>query len=362
MAKELEIINVFTPLLPTSDKIKPYLELIDASHHYSNNGPLVVELEQRLASFFNVSTNCVVTADNATNALIGSLSTSEAREGDWFLPSWTFVATPLAAFHAGVRYQFCDVDPDARAEFPLYCKNAIDVLPFGSEPRNYSKYEHLENLVIDGAASLQNLKDFVFPEFPTAIVISLHATKMFGAGEGGIVIFNSESWANNFRLWTKFGMDSSRIPTIAGLNCKMSEYTAAVALSSLDNFDQTKNLWGILNEKAREISRLNSLTFLEPLSYRTPSVYWNLEIPNISLVSSVIESLRARGIESRKWWPIATHTLDFFSAANPPKEGFSRSIYRAETTLGIPLHLQMDDSDFERVSSALTKVARLLEV
>ena len=361
MVSATELINVLKPSLPTADKILPYLRLIDATNRYSNNGPLVTELEKRMAKFFNVSPDCVVAVDNATDALTGSLSTAEQNGEDWYLPSWTFVATSLAAFHSGIRYKFCDIDSSVRANFPVDCKNAIDVLPFGAGSRSYSKYNCLENLVIDGAASLQNLENFAFPEFSTALVVSLHATKMFGSGEGGFVVFNSNVWAERFRLWTKFGMNLSRVPVLAGTNCKMSEYTAAVALASLDEFDDIKSKWSLLNGKAREISSIHSLRVLEPLSPQTPSVYWNLEIPQEGLLNMVVKVLEQRGIETRKWWPIATHSLHFFPKETKSHELYPQSIYRASTTLGLPLHLSMDDFDFERISMALSEVAKYLE-
>jgi len=361
MSKAPDLIKVLTPSLPTVDKIFPYLRQIDASHHYSNSGPLVNELEQRMATFFKVPSFCVVAVDNATNGLIGSLKTNLSVTGEWFVPSWTFVATPLAALHSGVDFKFCDVDSDLRAAAPSDCKNLIDVLPFGARERSYDQFKSLENLVIDGAASLQNLENYLFPTFPTALVISLHATKMFGAGEGGFVVFNSEDWANNFRLWTKFGMGKNRIPQLPGLNSKMSEYSAAVALASLDDFLETRNRWSLLNNKAREISLQNSFSYLEPLSSETPSVYWNLEIPNIDEVKTVVDILARRGIETRKWWPIAAHTMEFFSSISKTYSTCEQSTYRAQSTLGLPLHLLLTDSDFNRISEGLSEVSTILK-
>jgi dTDP-4-amino-4,6-dideoxygalactose transaminase len=141
----------------------------------------------------------------------------------------------------------------------------------------------------------------------------------------------------------------------------MSEYTAAVALSSFDEFDETRKKWKILNDKARGITKSNSLTFLEPLSSQSPSIYWNIEIPNTNLMDKVTQILMERGIETRKWWPIATHTLRFFSQANLGNTEYPQSTYRAQSTLGLPLHLLMTDSDFERISAGLAEVARYLQ-
>lgn len=356
MSNELPLIRVLTPTLPTADKIVDYLSSIDISHRYSNFGPLVTELENRIASYFNVRPEFVVSVDNATNGIIGSLATNLISPGVWRLPSWTFIATPQAALHAGIDFQFCDIDSNLRPDFPIESTHLIDVLPFGQNGRSYENYPALKTIVIDAAASLQNLSNFKFPDIPTALVVSLHATKMFGSGEGGIVIFNDTSWADKFRRWTSFGMGQNRIPTQIGINGKMSEYTGAIALASLDQMQETVSAWKVINQKAQALSIKHGIKALSPLGPDLPSVYWNIEVSTMGEIEKWESHFKSHGIETRRWWPVATHTIQIFSRGVDGKSEFKNSIYRADSTLGLPLHLGLSENDFERISKCISSI------
>lgn len=73
--------------------------------------------------------------------------------------------------------------------------------------------------------------------FEGAVVFSFHATKSFGIGEGGLVYSMNHDLIKRIRQSGNFGFSSSRESVLQGLNSKMSEYTAAVALATLDQFE-----------------------------------------------------------------------------------------------------------------------------
>lgn len=357
MTKSDNQIKVFVPVLPKLAEITNYLDLIDQSHQYSNFGPLVLELESRIASFFHVPVSQVVSVNNATSGLIGALSTCHHNKALWYLPSWSYIATAQAAFNARVNFQFCDVGLDNRASFPIESTFVVDVLPFGASGRNYNLKTNLEAIVIDAAASFQNLSNFTFPDAPTALVVSLHATKMIGCGEGGFVVFNDPQWATAFKRWTRFGIDSGRVPVALGVNCKMSEYSAAVALAALDGMHRTIDAWKLLNKKAERISNILKLKYLAPLSANEPSIYWNIELPSSEMLELWTARLRDRGIETRNWWPVAAHKLPFFEKNSDLLDSFPVSEFKARTTLGLPFHLMLTDEDFDNIVNAISTIA-----
>ena len=63
--------------------------------------------------------------------------------------------------------------------------------------------------------------------------ISLHVTKSFGCGEGGLIITNDNVKASEFRKIINFGFDTKKRLGLIGFNGKMTEYNAAVALRTL---------------------------------------------------------------------------------------------------------------------------------
>src|SRR5262249_59670589 len=83
--------------------------------------------------------------------------------------------------------------------------------------------------VIDAAAGF----DSVSPG-ETPAVVSLHATKVLGTAEGGLVICTEPSVVQRVRRASNFGLDSRRPGTGAANNAKMSEDHAALRHAAVD--------------------------------------------------------------------------------------------------------------------------------
>ncbi len=97
-------IPIARPRMPKAEALLPYLERIDRNRTYSNFGPLVAELEARLARRLGVDPACVVTVSNATAGLTLALQAlTEGRAGVCLMPSWTFVASAHAVAAAASR-------------------------------------------------------------------------------------------------------------------------------------------------------------------------------------------------------------------------------------------------------------------
>ena len=186
------------PKLPTAAEILPYLETIDAHRWYSNWGPLAIRLEEQLARRLNVGSESVVTTGSGTAGLTAALLAREICGGSFcIMPSWTFAATPHAARAAGLVPWFHDVDPRTWALDPDAVAESIKqmhtrpgavmvVSPFGA-PADLAVWEAFEEhtgipVVIDAAAGFDTVRASKIP-----CVVSLHATKILGAGEGGFI-------------------------------------------------------------------------------------------------------------------------------------------------------------------------------
>ena len=109
-------IPVLRPLLPTAERLLPYLSRIDASRCYTNWGPLASELEERLADRFGVAGHGVVSACSGTAALVGAILATAGRATPdrpfAILPALTFVATAIAVEQCGYRVHLVDVTSD----------------------------------------------------------------------------------------------------------------------------------------------------------------------------------------------------------------------------------------------------------
>jgi dTDP-4-amino-4,6-dideoxygalactose transaminase len=345
-------VPVFRPKLPNYDALQKYLRRIDTSQIYSNFGPLVEELESRLAGHFDVPRSTVASASSATLALEGAIATSNSLfTSPIHLPSWTFTATAAAVARSRRVGRFCDVNMDGEVNLPVNYGLAIRTLPFGlgfpvQTPESPSP------LIVDAAASFDALSHIHFPERrPEIAVISLHATKCLPAGEGAILVSNDPDWIQRFRRWTNFGMWGSRTSEVLGTNAKLSEYAAAVALASLDEWPQARVEWVASMDRASKLSDLHSLAPHKAMRMRNVSPYWVVKCESKSDQQSLKKFLEEHGIAHRQWWESGCHRMpaymDFDSDQLPITE------LLADSTLGLPLYREMSESTWDRIASAL---------
>jgi len=241
----MKIIPVARPLLPNTDSLIPYLRRIDASRIYTNFGPLVHELESNLAEHHGSSCGTVATVANATIGMVLALQARGRAEKPFcMVPAWTFAATAHAAVLAGQIPVFIDVDLDDWATTPAIAEKAlaacsmpigslIVVMPFG-KPIDLRAWENFEErtgvfVVIDAAAAFDSLRATSIPA-----VVSLHATKILGTGEGGYVVSADSELTSEIRRRSNFGFRGSRTAAVGATNAKLSEYAAAVGVASPD--------------------------------------------------------------------------------------------------------------------------------
>lgn len=338
------------PRLPRADDVIPYLRRMDAARMYSNFGPLSVEVEERYAERFGVPAERVVTCSNATVGLQGALEGMPVRRVH--LPSWTFAATAMAVVNAGLEPEFHDVDVadwQMVGPEPVGGEAALPVLPFGAEIdlRRWSGWEHC---VIDAAASGGAVaRDLSALPEGWAVALSLHATKVLGVGEGGVMIFGSEAAADRFRSFTQIGFVDRRESDLRGTNAKMSEPTAAYALAALDGWPVEEGEW----RAARALvaaAKVPSAGANPSEGYPGVNPYWLVRFQDASTLARAEAALVAAGIESRRWWPRPCHRM---GALIRPSLTLPVSDSLAQTVLGLPFSRDLSAADVARVADVL---------
>ena len=230
---------------------------IEASGVYTNFGPKNRLLEQRLGErLFDGEGRCV-TCVNATTALMLAIRHEMAPQRRYaLLPSFTFPASALAAVWNGLTPLFCDIDPrtwlpseasevalldDRRDEIAVMIPqatfgNCLDLDRYADLARFYDV-----PVVVDAAPTIGS-RDVDGRQFGTSspfpIVFSMHATKTFATDEGGFVYADRPGLVEDLRSMTNFGFGSARQTTMLGLNGKLSELGALLALVKLDEIDE----------------------------------------------------------------------------------------------------------------------------
>ena len=215
-----------------------------ASGWFTNDGPLVKELELGIADYLRVR-HCVLTA-NGTVAL-QILSHALELTGEVIVPSFTFVATPNAMKWQGLDPVFCDIDPRTLNIDPESCEalitertSAILGVHLWGRPCDIPRLRsvadrHGIHLIFDAAHGFGCGHDnALIGNFGDAEVFSLHATKAFHCGEGGAITTADDGLAERLREIRNFGFVAADTTTRLGINAKMPELSAALGLANLE--------------------------------------------------------------------------------------------------------------------------------
>jgi dTDP-4-amino-4,6-dideoxygalactose transaminase len=357
-------IPVARPWLPSADEIAPYLRRIDQSRWYSNGGPLVQEFEARLADHFGGGTTRVATVANATIGLALALIAHELpRESLCMVPAWTFAATGQAIELAGLTPWIVDVDltswalaPRAARELlalaPGKVSAVVPVSPFGA-PIDYEDWESFRRdtgvaVVIDSAAAFDTVRATSVPA-----VVSLHATKLIGVGEGGLILTREPEFAQEIHKRSNFGFWYSRESKVQSLNGKLSEYTAGVGLAALDSFRRIRSDFervgrvynGELSKQRAQLQPgLGQSWVASTIVAHTPE----------GAADAVGNALTKKGIGSRRWWGGGLHRHRTF--AHLPRHETTHSDELADSTIGLPCWRDLPNETIAEVCAVVRSI------
>lgn len=322
------------PQVPSLDAYSHSLREMDASHLYSNYGPLNARFEEQTVDRLFGGVGHVVTMNNATSGLALALRQHSRSGGRYVvMPSFTFAATPLAAVWAGFEPYFVDVEPDTwmtseaavTAALSQLGDDVAAVMPYATFGNNLDLgfYETLERqgvpVVVDAAASLGSRVDGdqFGAGFSGLVVFSMHATKPFSVGEAGLVHSGDGDLIASLRRAGNFGFDGSRAAVDVGFNTKMPEMTAAVALATLETFDDRM--------RGRDATHGEYVRALEPLTSQgwafqravgaVVHQFFPMLAPRGANGDAIVASLDAEDIQARRYFSPACHQQPVFEGS-----------------------------------------------
>jgi dTDP-4-amino-4,6-dideoxygalactose transaminase len=361
--KPSEPVPVARPQLPGAEALLPYLRQIDDGRWYSNFGPLLTAFETRLASRFEPQTE-IVTCVNATQGLALCLQALQLPKGSLCaMPAFTFVATAHAVVAAGLIPYFLDVDTDtwmlqpqtvrrALADAPGPVSAVILVAPFGLMPDPAPWLELREEtglaVLLDAAAAFDDAH-----AAPLPTVVSLHATKVLGIGEGGFLATDDADLARRVRQLTTYGFRGSRESQMVATNAKLSEYAGAIGLAALDAWPHNRLRW----LRAAQNLRAATLALPQVVFQAGWGLTWVTSVCCARLPEGTAETverrLNAQGVETRRWWGLGCQTNPAFMAC--PRGDLTHTDRLAGSVIGLPFSIDLDNGQIGRVAAALAQ-------
>jgi dTDP-4-amino-4,6-dideoxygalactose transaminase len=305
-------------------------ELLDR-RWLTNNGPLVQELERRLAAHLGV--RHVVAMCNGTVALEIAIRALGLR-GEVILPSYTFVATAQALQWQEITPVFADIDPATHNLDPAAVERMITPRTSGiigvhlwgraapvDELAEIARRHQLA-LMFDAAHAFgATYRGRRIGAFGRAEVFSFHATKFFNTFEGGAVTTNEDDLARSMRYMRNFGFEDFDRVVHHGTNGKLTEICAAMGLTNLDALPAVVEANRAHHRHYAEA--LGAIPGVRVLAY-DPAETSNFQYvvaelePGFPVArDAIVEALHAEGILARKYfWP-GCHNMQPFRSLYP---------------------------------------------
>lgn len=344
-----------------------------AARWYSNFGPLNARFEEAMKSFINDGVDgtdlSVGTFTSATTALEAALRSAGLPEGARVLiPTLTFPATATAVINAGFTPVLSDVDSDSWEMLPHHARlamadQAIDaVIPVSAYGKPISVNQWDKFAIETGVPVIADVAAALGQQ-PAGtnihMVFSLHATKPFSVGEGGLLVTPDAELAKRARSWSNFGFSGPHgVISQIGTNAKMGEYYAAVGLAQIDRWHQVKSRRQVVFDMYREaLAPLN-----DAIKWQAPS---NSFIPATFVINSggkakLVEQCMAKaGIHTRFWYlpPLYDHpALENIAQGIDFKTTFPVTEELKESLIGLPFHAFLDQQDIDDVAATLAQV------
>ena len=343
---------------------------------FSNFGPVNTRFETAmLTRMFGGEGECL-TVCNATIGLMiaiqNAIGERAATRRYALMPSFTFAAAAQAAMWCGLTPLFCDVDPAdwAAAEaaehamLAKYGREIAVVVPYATfgYDIDLARYEALGErfgvpVVVDAAASLGTIQvdgRGFGAGFSGTVVFSMHATKSFATGEGGLIYSADRQTISDLRAMCNFGFGRPRNATMLGLNAKLTEVGALLGQLRLGDYDRVMDHRAELVHRYR--SALPELGYQPAKQQRQAHQFASALLPaDLAANRPAIQAgMTADGIGSAIYFSPHVAEQDYFvdhsvSGPLPVTESVAGRI------ISLPLFDAMQTSDLEKVVGSLKR-------
>jgi dTDP-4-amino-4,6-dideoxygalactose transaminase len=364
-----EWIPIVRPLLPTfRDLVSEVEELISTGQ--LTKGKHLAEFERTLSEHLGVRN--VVAVSSCTMGLFLCYK-ALGLTGNAVVPSFTFMATVSSLVLAGVEPTYADADLGTmnldleRAEAVITPDTSaiVAVHNFGN-PVDVERLTALTTrrglkLVFDAAHGLGTLyRGRPLGAHGDASVFSLSPTKLVIAGEGGAVATNDDALAERIRLLREYGMISGYDTVQPGLNGRLPELSALLAVKSLAMLNAAVEHRNRVAEEYRaKLAGIPGIGF-QSIRQEDRSSYKDFTITvdetGLGLTrDQLAAALKAENIDTRSYYSPPVHAQTAFRVFYRG-EDLHNTVSLARRCLSLPMWSHMDSDTVHRVCSAIARI------
>lgn len=357
------MIPVTKPFLPPLEEYEHYLEGIWKRQWLTNMGPLASDLEMKLKAHLGVKHLLFVT--NGTVALQMAMKALDVK-GEVITTPFSFVATTSSIVWEGCTPVFVDIDEKSLNIDPSKIEAAITektsaILathvygnPCEVEEIKRIAQKHNLKVIYDGAHAFGvKVNGRSVFEYGDASICSLHATKLYHSGEGGLFITPDAVLLKKTAYIRNFGISGIDSFAELGLNGKNSEFHAAMGLVNLKYMDS-------IHSKRKELSEIYDQRLLEvqgraPVWHPDASknyAYYPLLLESEQLLLKIKATLEAHEIFTRRYfYPSLATALPYVDhKALEVTDALSKRI------LCLPLYCELTPEEVELICRLILRV------
>lgn len=335
------------------------------------NAAFVRRFEAAAAEYLGVR-HCVAVS-SCTSGLMLVLRASDLS-GDVIVPSFTFAATVHAVAWNGLRPTFADVTPDTLTLSPKDVERAIGIrtsailathlygTPADVDALAEVARENGLRLFFDAAHAFGSRHgDAHVGGGGDAEVFSLSPTKVLVAGEGGLIATDDDVLAERCRIGRDYANPGDYDCLFVGLNARMSEFHAALALRSLADLDERLERRRYLAARYRQmLGELEGISFpavppTDQTTFKDFTILVDREGFGID-AESLGQVLAAVGIDTRRYYAPPVHRMRAYAAL--PKVDLPITDDVSGRVLTLPMWTDMPEEQLEHVADAIARVQR----
>jgi dTDP-4-amino-4,6-dideoxygalactose transaminase len=354
------MIHVTKSFLPDIKEYISLLEKIWTNGQLTNEGPLVKELESKLAEYLEVENFIYVS--NGTIALQLAIKALDLS-GDIITTPFSYCATTTSLIWENCNPIFADISPLSLTCEAEQIKEVLNDSTRGILTThvygNSGDLQHQEDLakenqiplIFDGAHAfgVKHKGKSIF-NYGTISTCSFHATKIFHTIEGGAIITPNNLLAEKIRGLKSFGHKGDDYFS-AGINGKNSEFHAAMGLVNLGHFPEIQSHRKMVSELYDE----NLSDSIQRLNWNNQNKrnysYFPVIFKSETNLMRVLEALEAKEILPRRYFYPSLNELPYLTYQECPiAEDISRRI------ACLPLSAEISPKDVLRICSIITSV------
>jgi dTDP-4-amino-4,6-dideoxygalactose transaminase len=352
-------IFVTKTFLPPLEEYVKYLEKVWDSRWLTNNGQLAQELEKKLSEYLGIKH--VIFVSNGTIAIQLAIKALDIKKSVITTP-FSFIATTSSILWENCKPIFVDIEPntfciDASKIEEAITKDteailAVHVYGYPCNVKEIEKIAKKHNLkvIYDGAhafgVKIDGESVFKFGDIST---LSLHATKLFHTGEGGLIVTNNDALAKKVIL-KDFGLEGER-PIEVGINGKNSELHAAMGLANIKYLDAVKNSRKKIVERYKKLlsgTNLHNVKYFNNIEYNY--AYFPVVFDTENDLLKAKKALEEQNIFARRYFYPSLNTLQFVEYIPCPN---SEDI--AERILCLPLYHDLPLETVKEITEIIKK-------